>query len=149
MVSSSRRGLGYARAVRCSNVRDSTGILRKRKVFRIGLDDSAMPAALFEAETTSKLSKATSSNSDRRMVILLLKSRYSNIQGKRKKSAKRPSGKKKLEPLPTQFSCLFCNHDDSVVCKLDKVHRVGNLICKVCGQGHQCVINSTYPLGCD
>jgi transcription elongation factor Elf1 len=68
----------------------------------------------------------------------------SNVQGKRKKSAKRPSGKKKLEPLPTQFSCLFCNHDDSVVCKLDKVHRIGNLICKVCGQGHQCVINSKH-----
>ena len=64
------------------------------------------------------------------------------IQGKRKKAAKRPS-KKKLDPLPTQFSCLFCNHDDSVVCKLDKTHRIGNLICKVCGQGHQCVINST------
>jgi transcription elongation factor Elf1 len=67
------------------------------------------------------------------------------VQGKRKKSAKRATGKKKLEPLPTQFSCLFCNHDDSVVCKLDKVHRIGNLICKVCGQGHQCVINSIFP----
>jgi len=61
--------------------------------------------------------------------------------GKRKKAAKRAT-KKKLEPLPTQFSCLFCNHDDSVTCKLDKVHRIGNLICKVCGQGHQCVINN-------
>ena len=69
----------------------------------------------------------------------------SNDQGKRKKSAKRATGKKKLDPLPTQFACLFCNHDDSVVCKLDKVHRIGNLICKVCGQGHQCVINSTRP----
>jgi len=29
-----------------------------------------------------------------------------------------------------------------VVVKLDKVHRIGNLICKVCGQGHQCVINN-------
>src|SRR5277367_1367732 len=70
---------------------------------------------------------------------------HSNYQGKRKKSAKRATGKKKLDPLPTQFACLFCNHDDSVVCKLDKVHRIGNLICKVCGQGHQCVINSTHP----
>ena len=70
---------------------------------------------------------------------------HSNYQGKRKKSAKRATGKKKLDPLPTQFACLFCNHDDSVVCKLDKVHRIGNLICKVCGQGHQCVINSTPP----
>jgi transcription elongation factor Elf1 len=69
---------------------------------------------------------------------------YSSLtrQGKRKKAAKRPSGKKKLDPLPTQFACLFCNHEDSVVCKLDKVHRIGNLVCKVCGQGHQCVINS-------
>ena len=66
-------------------------------------------------------------------------------QGKRKKAAKRPTGKKKLEPLPTQFACLFCNHEDSVVCKLDKVHRIGNLVCKVCGQSHQCVINS-FPI---
>jgi Transcription elongation factor Elf1 like len=66
------------------------------------------------------------------------------LQGKRKKAAKRPTGRKKLDPLPTTFSCLFCNHDDSVVCKLDKVHRIGNLICKVCGQGHQCVINSLF-----
>jgi transcription elongation factor Elf1 len=59
----------------------------------------------------------------------------SNTQGKRKKAAKRPS-KKKLDPLPTQFSCLFCNHDDSVVCKLDKTRRIGTLTCKVCGQSH-------------
>jgi hypothetical protein len=32
-----------------------------------------------------------------------------------------------------------------VVCKLDKVNRIGNLVCKVCGQTHQCVINSTPP----
>ena len=32
-----------------------------------------------------------------------------------------------------------------MVCKLDKVHRIGNLVCKVCGQSHQCVINSSLP----
>src|SRR5271156_4486570 len=73
---------------------------------------------------------------------LFLSTSSLTIQGKRKKAAKRPTGRKKLDPLPTTFSCLFCNHDDSVVCKLDKVHRIGNLVCKVCGQGHQCVINS-------
>ncbi|CAF9936735.1 MAG: hypothetical protein HETSPECPRED_010434 [Heterodermia speciosa] len=40
--------------------------------------------------------------------------------GKRKKSARKPQGPKKNEPLPTSFPCLFCNHDKSVQVKLDK-----------------------------
>ncbi|KAL0779370.1 hypothetical protein CaCOL14_003854 [Colletotrichum acutatum] len=39
--------------------------------------------------------------------------------GKRKSSSK-PQGPKKREVLPSKFTCLFCNHEDSVAVKLDK-----------------------------
>ncbi len=45
------------------------------------------------------------------------------------------------DPLPTQFTCLFCNHEKSVTVKLDKKAGVGLLDCKVCGQRFQCAIN--------
>ncbi|KXX81742.1 Transcription elongation factor 1 [Madurella mycetomatis] len=45
------------------------------------------------------------------------------------------------EPLPTVFTCLFCNHEKSIVVKLDKKAGVGHLECKVCGQNFQCGIN--------
>ncbi|KAF9869446.1 hypothetical protein CkaCkLH20_13043 [Colletotrichum karsti] len=60
--------------------------------------------------------------------------------GKRKSSSK-PQGPKKKDPLPTKFTCLFCNHEDSVVVKLDKKAGVGSLDCRVCGQMFQCSIN--------
>ncbi|RWQ99612.1 transcription elongation factor 1, partial [Paecilomyces variotii] len=44
-------------------------------------------------------------------------------------------------PLPTTFSCLFCNHENSVIVKLDKKLGLGNLSCKVCGQRFQTGIN--------
>ncbi|TPX15141.1 uncharacterized protein E0L32_004699 [Thyridium curvatum] len=61
--------------------------------------------------------------------------------GKRKKSSRKPQGPKKNEPLPTTFTCLFCNHEKSVAVKLDKKAGVGELECKVCGQKFQCGIN--------
>ncbi|KAF8471920.1 transcription elongation factor Elf1 like-domain-containing protein [Kalaharituber pfeilii] len=61
--------------------------------------------------------------------------------GKRKKSSK-PQGPKKREPLATTFSCLFCNHEKSITCKLDKKASVGTLFCKVCAQTFQTDINS-------
>ncbi|KAI5804022.1 transcription elongation factor Elf1 like-domain-containing protein [Peziza echinospora] len=61
--------------------------------------------------------------------------------GKRKKAAK-PQGPKKREPLSTTFSCLFCNHEKSITCKLDKKSSVGTLHCKVCAQTFQTDINS-------
>ncbi|OLN95431.1 Transcription elongation factor 1-like protein [Colletotrichum chlorophyti] len=60
--------------------------------------------------------------------------------GKRKSSSK-PQGPKKKEPLPTKFTCLFCNHEDSVAVKLDKKAGVGSLNCITCGQMFQCSIN--------
>jgi len=61
--------------------------------------------------------------------------------GKRKKAAKKPTGPKKNEPLPTIFPCLFCNHEKSVSVKLDKKAGVGQLQCKVCNQQFQCAVN--------
>lgn len=60
--------------------------------------------------------------------------------GKRKSSSK-PQGPKKKESLPTQFTCLFCNHEKSVHVKIDKKAGVGQLDCKMCGQKFQCGVN--------
>jgi len=60
--------------------------------------------------------------------------------GKRKSSSK-PQGPKKRDPLPTTFTCLFCNHEKSVEVKLDKKAGCGWLDCRVCGQKFQCAIN--------
>lgn len=61
--------------------------------------------------------------------------------GKRKKSSRKPQGPRKNDPLPTVFTCLFCNHEKAVTVKMDKKAGVGHLDCKVCGQTFQCGIN--------
>ncbi|KAG6353929.1 hypothetical protein INS49_005186 [Diaporthe citri] len=61
--------------------------------------------------------------------------------GKRKKSSRAPQGKKRGDPLPTVFTCLFCNHENSVTVKIDKKAGIGSLECKVCGQRFQCTVN--------
>ncbi|KAG5366693.1 Transcription elongation factor 1 [Yarrowia sp. B02] len=60
--------------------------------------------------------------------------------GKRKSSS--APAKKVKQTLATQFACLFCNHNDSVVCSMDKKMGIGNLSCKVCGQSFQASINA-------
>ena len=49
------------------------------------------------------------------------------------------------EKLPSNFQCLFCNHENSVSITLEKKQGVGNLHCKVCGQTFQTGINCTRP----
>ncbi|KAL4949609.1 transcription elongation factor Elf1 like-domain-containing protein [Aspergillus filifer] len=61
--------------------------------------------------------------------------------GKRKKSSRQPQQTRKKEPLPSTFACLFCNHENSIVVKLDKKLGLGHLSCKVCGQRFQTGIN--------
>ncbi|ODQ68465.1 Elf1-domain-containing protein, partial [Nadsonia fulvescens var. elongata DSM 6958] len=61
--------------------------------------------------------------------------------GKRKKSSRGPA-KKLKQTLATTFSCLFCNHENSVICSMDKKLGVGNLYCKICGQTFQASINA-------
>ncbi|KAI0490746.1 transcription elongation factor [Xylaria cf. heliscus] len=63
-------------------------------------------------------------------------------KGKRKKSSRKPQGPKKREGLAKEFTCLFCNHENSVHVKLDKKAGVGQLTCAVCGQRFQCRIDS-------
>ncbi|TFA99859.1 hypothetical protein CCMA1212_007991 [Trichoderma ghanense] len=61
--------------------------------------------------------------------------------GKRKSSSRKPMGPKRADPLPTTFTCLFCNHEKSVTVKLDKRAGVGQLDCRICGQKFQCAVN--------
>ncbi|KAJ5810899.1 hypothetical protein N7447_010415, partial [Penicillium robsamsonii] len=68
-------------------------------------------------------------------------SQVNTSMGKRKKSSSKPQGPRKREPLATTFSCLFCNHENSVIVKLDKKLGLGDLSCKVCGQKFQTGIN--------
>ncbi|CCA69697.1 related to ELF1-Protein required for growth on glycerol mediumTranscription elongation factor, implicated in the maintenance of proper chromatin structure [Serendipita indica DSM 11827] len=57
--------------------------------------------------------------------------------GKRKKSSRKPGPSKKKEPLETTFACIFCHHEKSVACKIDKKELLGHLYCKICGQTFQ------------
>ena len=50
--------------------------------------------------------------------------------------------KKTVQKLDTTFNCLFCNHEKSIVCTLDKKNNLGTLYCKVCGQSFQTTINA-------
>ncbi|TVY44677.1 Transcription elongation factor 1-like protein, partial [Lachnellula subtilissima] len=67
------------------------------------------------------------------------------VYGKRKKAAKKPTGKKGTSKhsflTAPSFPCLFCNHENSVSVEIDKKGGVGNLSCKVCSQQFQCAIN--------
>ena len=58
--------------------------------------------------------------------------------GKRKSSA--PPPKKVAPKVDTQFTCPFCNHDKSVVARLDKTSEKGMVECVVCGQRYTCNI---------
>lgn len=64
----------------------------------------------------------------------------STTMGKRKSSAK--PQKKIKQTLDTTFTCLFCNHERSVICTLDKKNSLGELHCKICGQTFQTAIHS-------
>ncbi|SCU86749.1 LAMI_0D03466g1_1 [Lachancea mirantina] len=61
--------------------------------------------------------------------------------GKRKKSSRGPV-KRVVQKLDTAFNCLFCNHERSITCTLDKKNSIGSLSCKVCGQSFQTQINA-------
>ncbi|KAI3405230.1 hypothetical protein KGF56_001975 [Candida oxycetoniae] len=61
--------------------------------------------------------------------------------GKRKSSTRKPA-KKIKQTLDTQFTCLFCNHEKSVICTMDKKNLLGELHCKICGQNFQTAIHS-------
>lgn len=60
---------------------------------------------------------------------------------KRKSSSRKPT-KKVKQVLDITFTCLFCNHERSVICTLDKKVGIGELHCKICGQNFQTRIHS-------
>ncbi|OBA22200.1 Elf1-domain-containing protein [Metschnikowia bicuspidata var. bicuspidata NRRL YB-4993] len=65
--------------------------------------------------------------------------------GKRKTAAK--PVKKVKQKLDISFRCLFCNHEKSVICTMDKRNGIGDLHCKICGQSFQTAINSlSHPV---
>ncbi|KAM9900127.1 hypothetical protein OXX59_008989 [Metschnikowia pulcherrima] len=65
--------------------------------------------------------------------------------GKRKTAAK--PVKKVKQKLDINFRCLFCNHEKSVICTMDKRNGIGDLHCKICGQSFQTAINSlSHPV---
>lgn len=43
--------------------------------------------------------------------------------------------------MPKNFTCLFCNHENSVEIKMEKKMGCGMLSCRICGQRFQCQIN--------
>ncbi|KAK9764123.1 hypothetical protein K7432_008632 [Basidiobolus ranarum] len=59
--------------------------------------------------------------------------------GKRKSSAKAPTKRKVV--LDTTFNCLFCNHEKSISCRLEKDSKIGHLSCRICSASFQCMIN--------
>ena len=81
------------------------------------------------------------------------KSRPGNRLHQRQKDAARsvctritPELEKKARPgrPETQFSCIFCNHEKSVSCKIDKKDGIGHLLCKICGQSFQTRAHRTF-----
>ena len=56
--------------------------------------------------------------------------------------------KKKVRPeVDTVFKCLFCNHEKSVVCKLNLTSMIGDLVCRICDAKFETQINSlTDPI---
>lgn len=61
--------------------------------------------------------------------------------GKKKSTTRKPA-KKVKQTLDITFTCLFCNHERSVSCTLDKKIGIGELHCKICGQNFQSTIHS-------
>jgi transcription elongation factor Elf1 len=51
--------------------------------------------------------------------------------GKRKSAAK-PAPKRGQEKLATVFGCPFCNHDNSVECRMDRKNQIGEASCRIC-----------------
>ncbi|KAH8938756.1 hypothetical protein BDL97_16G101400 [Sphagnum fallax] len=62
--------------------------------------------------------------------------------GKRKSAAK-PPPKKSQEKLATVFSCPFCNHDNSVECRMDRKNQIGEASCRICQEKFSTPIDVT------
>jgi transcription elongation factor 1 len=61
--------------------------------------------------------------------------------GKRK-SRKKPVKPRMVLKVPTQFDCPFCNHSQSVECKMQKQRHIGEVRCSVCDASFQCEVTA-------
>ncbi|KAF7272731.1 hypothetical protein GWI33_014513 [Rhynchophorus ferrugineus] len=60
----------------------------------------------------------------------------------RKKSKRKPPPKRRtIEPLYTQFTCPFCNHDKSYDVVMDKGRNAAKIKCRICLEDFQTSIN--------
>jgi transcription elongation factor Elf1 len=59
--------------------------------------------------------------------------------GKRKSKAR--VMKKARATVDTTFDCVFCNHKQTVECKMNYDTNLGNIKCRVCGVAFQCEIH--------
>ena len=57
----------------------------------------------------------------------------------RRKAASKPQ-KKQAQKLATMFSCVFCNQENVVSCKLNMEDKRGSLSCSSCSVNWQCPI---------
>ena len=64
--------------------------------------------------------------------------------GKRKVKRKPAPKRKMIEPLDTQFSCPFCNHEKSCYVKLDHERKTGSIRCRICGEEFNTPITDLY-----
>ncbi|KAI8896134.1 transcription elongation factor 1 [Globomyces pollinis-pini] len=66
--------------------------------------------------------------------------------GKRK-STTRKQAKKVKTTLDKTFACVFCNHENTISCKLDQDNKIGHLICSACAIQWSCAITAlTEPI---
>ncbi|GAQ77872.1 hypothetical protein KFL_000050090 [Klebsormidium nitens] len=64
-----------------------------------------------------------------------------------KRSSAKPPPKAVQPKVPTTFRCPFCNHDQSVDCRLDKKSGTGELRCRICDEHYRVRINNlTEPI---
>ena len=60
--------------------------------------------------------------------------------GRRKKSAK--PEKRVVNRVPSSFDCPFCNHTETVECKIDRRKGSGTIRCRICEASFQMLVGS-------
>lgn len=58
--------------------------------------------------------------------------------GRKKARRSGPKKSKRNEALAKRFSCPECNHENVVVCRIDKSEKKGIAACTVCEATHTC-----------
>ncbi|EDW19142.1 transcription elongation factor 1 homolog [Drosophila mojavensis] len=57
--------------------------------------------------------------------------------GRRKSKRKPPPRRKLIQNLERQFNCPFCNHERSCDVIMDKLRKIGRIVCRVCQEAFQ------------